>query len=138
MSQPILDHVQLPMPPGGAERARHFYATVLGLRELGSPREGSAARVLRFVLEGTTLDLSEGPYTGVAPQAHLALQLRDVPALVQRLHAAGHPVDAWELDEAGRAITEDPFGNRLELIARPAEPLLHRKDHHVTQLRISV
>jgi catechol 2,3-dioxygenase-like lactoylglutathione lyase family enzyme len=138
MNQPLLDHVQLPMPPGGAGRARHFYAEVLGLHELSRPSDADGAPVLRFVLEGTTLDLSEGPYTGVAPQAHLALRLRDVPALVQRLRAAGHPVDAWALDEAGRAVTEDPFGNRLELIAPPAEPLLHRKDHHVTQLRISV
>ncbi|WP_298233021.1 VOC family protein [uncultured Azohydromonas sp.] len=138
MNQPLLDHVQLPMPPGGAERARDFYARVLGLRELASPGDADAPRVLRFVLDGTTLDLREGPYTGVAPQAHLALQLRDVPAVVARLRAAGRPVDAWTLDETGRAVTEDPFGNRLELISRPAEPLLYRKDHHVTQLRISV
>jgi len=138
MNQPYLDHVQLPMPPGGAERARYFYARVLGLRELASASDADAPRVLRFVLDGTTLDLREGPYTGVAPQAHLALQLRDVSAVVERLRAAGRPVDAWTLDETGRAVTEDPFGNRLELISQPAEPVLYRKDHHVTQLRISV
>ena len=139
MSQPLLDHVQLPMPPGGAAQARRFYAEVLGLRELPDTSDAAGPpRVLHFVLTGTTIDLSEGPYTGVAPQAHLALRLPDVGAVVGRLRAAGHPVDAWALADEGRAVTEDPFGNRLELITRAPEPLLHFKEHHVTQLRISV
>lgn len=139
MSPPLLDHVQLPMPPGGAAQARRFYGDVLGLPPLPAPdaHEGFESRLLRFGLEGMTLDLCEGRYTGVAPQAHLALRLRELPAVLQRLRAAGHPVDAWALDGEGRASTEDPFGNRLEFIALEPQPLLHAKDHHVTQLRIS-
>ena len=137
MSRPLLDHVQLPMPPGGAAQARRFYRDVLGLHELREPL-AEPVRVLRFVLEGFTLDLSEGRYTGVAPQAHLALRLRELPAVLERLRAGGHPVDAWALADEGRASTEDPFGNRLELIELPPEPLLHVKEHHVTQLRISL
>jgi catechol 2,3-dioxygenase-like lactoylglutathione lyase family enzyme len=127
------------MPPGGAAQARRFYGEVLGLPEITLPAESAepASRVLRFELEGLSLDLCEGRYTGVAPQAHLALRLRNLPAVLERLRAAGHPVDAWAMADEGRASTEDPFGNRLEFIALAPEPPLHVKDHHVTQLRIS-
>jgi catechol 2,3-dioxygenase-like lactoylglutathione lyase family enzyme len=140
MSSPLIDHVQLPMPPGGATQARRFYGEVLGLPQLPAPAQppGFESRVLRFGLQGLTLDLCEGRYTGVAPQAHLALRLRNLPSVLERLRAAGYPVDAWALADQGRASTEDPFGNRLEFIALEPEALLHVKDHHVTQLRISL
>lgn len=101
-------------------------------------RAAVAAAVLAANPEWLRAQPAATPRVGVAPQAHLRLQIRDVPTVVERLRAAGRPVDAWTLDETGRAVTEDPFGNRLELISRPAEPVLYRKDHHVTQLRISV
>jgi catechol 2,3-dioxygenase-like lactoylglutathione lyase family enzyme len=34
-----IDHVQLAMPRGGEERARAFYAGVLGLQEVPKPPE---------------------------------------------------------------------------------------------------
>jgi catechol 2,3-dioxygenase-like lactoylglutathione lyase family enzyme len=135
-SRPFLDHVQLPMPPGGSDAARRFYRDALGLHEVAASLPGQP-RVLRFVLEGFTLDLREGRYTGVAPQAHLALRLTKLAPVLQRLHAGGHPVDAWALADAGRASTEDPFGNRLELVELEPQPPLHAEDHHVTQVRIS-
>jgi len=131
-----VDHVQLPIPVGGSAVARQFYEQALGLVERRDPlldRPGT----LRFDLGGQRLDLSEGHYIGVAPQAHLALQVRELDALVERLRHDGHPVDVARLSD-GRAYTEDPFGNRIELVAAPEEPVLHREPHHVSQLRISL
>ncbi|HEX2011367.1 MAG TPA: VOC family protein [Roseateles sp.] len=136
MTQALVDHVQLPIPPGGARAARRFYQELLGLAEQRGPlldRPG----VLRFALGGAQrLDLSEGAYTGVAPQAHLALSVQDLTPLLQRLRAAGHPVDPAQLSE-GLAYTEDPFGNRLKLLQAGGGPLA-REDHHVTELRIAL
>lgn len=130
-----VDHVQLPIPPGGARTARRFYQELLGLAEWRDPvldRPG----VLRFALGAQRLDLSEGAYTGVAPQAHLALSVQDLTPLLQRLRDAGHPVDPARLSE-GLAYTEDPFGNRLKLLQASGGPLA-REDHHVTELRIAL
>lgn len=111
-----VDHVQLPIPIGDAARARTFYEETLGLAALRDPaleRPGT----LRYALGAQRLDLCEGRYSGVAPQAHLALRVRGLRALVQRLRARGHAVDTGGTPDAGtRVYVDDPFGNRLELI----------------------
>ncbi|QPF76291.1 glyoxalase [Roseateles sp. DAIF2] len=136
MTQALVDHVQLPMPPGGARAARRFYQELLGLAEQRDPALDRPG-VLRFALGGAQrLDLSEGLYTGVAPQAHLALSVQDLTPVLQRLRAAGHPVDQARLAD-NLAYTEDPFGNRLKLLQSPGGAL-SRKDHHVTEVRLAL
>jgi catechol 2,3-dioxygenase-like lactoylglutathione lyase family enzyme len=128
-----VDHVQLPIALGGAAKARAFYEGLLGLRELRDPaldRPGT----LRYGLGHQRLDLSEGHFSGVAPQAHLALRIADVARLATALRRAGHAVDDAPLLDSGRLYVEDPFGNRLELI----EPAAHDGEHHVLELRIAV
>jgi catechol 2,3-dioxygenase-like lactoylglutathione lyase family enzyme len=128
-----VDHVQLPIALGGAAKARAFYEGLLGLRELRDPaldRPGT----LRYGLGHQRLDLSEGHFSGVAPQAHLALRIADVARLATALRRAGHAVDDAPLLDSGRLYVEDPFGNRLELI----EPAAHDSEHHVLELRIAV
>lgn len=128
-----VDHVQLPMPHGAAARARQFYENVLGLREVRSPaldRPGT----LRYSLGWQRLDLSEGLYTGVAPQAHLALQVDDLPALRRRLQHANVRHQDVQQDEVQRVYVEDPFGNRLELI----EPDTAEGSVDVARLRLAV
>lgn len=128
-----VDHVQLPIPFGGAAQARAFYEAALGLQELRDPlldRPGT----LRYSLGWQRLDLSEGRYTGVAPQAHLALHVDDLGALAHRLRSAGIALDDAPLHDQQRLYVEDPFGNRLELI----ETQGLGAEHHVTHVRISV
>lgn len=128
-----VDHVQLPIPHGGAPRARTFYETALGLAEVRDPaldRPGT----LRFSLGWQRLDLTEGRYVGVAPQAHLALQVRDLARLLARLREAGCLVDDALLPDERRAYVEDPFGNRIELI----EPAPVRWLSDVSALRLAV
>lgn len=112
-----VDHVQLPVAIGGLREARRFYQDLLGLPELRDPaldRPGT----LHFALGAQRLDLAEGHYLGVAPNAHLALQADDLGPIHHRLRAARVPVEKTALsDEAERLHVEDPFGNRIEIIA---------------------
>lgn len=128
-----VDHVQLPIPLGGSAKARAFYEHRLGLREFRDPlldRPGT----LRFSLGWQRLDLTEGRYTGVAPQAHLALRAADLQKLASRLRAAGYRVDDAPLFDQRCRYVEDPFGNRLELI----EPGNTPESHHVSTFRVAV
>jgi catechol 2,3-dioxygenase-like lactoylglutathione lyase family enzyme len=128
-----VDHVQLPIPLGAAAQARGFYEGVLGLREVRDPRLDRPG-TLRYSLGWQRLDLSEGRYTGTAPQAHLALRVVALPALTQRLRAAGVAFQAEPLAEHERLYVEDPFRNRLELIDASGEEGIT----DVTRLRIAV
>jgi catechol 2,3-dioxygenase-like lactoylglutathione lyase family enzyme len=131
-----VDHVQLPMPPGGSAVARRFYQPALGLSEVRDPlldRPGT----LRFALGAQRLDLREGASLAIAPQTHLALRLARLPAVLARLREHGHLVDESALDD-GRAYTEDPFGNRLELIALAPQAASHDAEvWHVSRLRFA-
>ena len=130
-----VDHVQFPVPVGGLPKARAFYEDLLGLPELRDPaldRPGT----LRFSLGWQRLDLSEGFYTGVAPQAHLALSVQGLAAIVHRLRQAGVPFEEAPLDDAARLYVEDPFGNRLELIDALAG--ISHQHHTIADVRLSV
>jgi|SRR5882724_12465969 len=133
-----VDHVQWPIPLGASPQARLFYQQLLGLREVRDPaldRPGT----LRFSLGWQRLDLSEGRYTGVAPQAHLALRVRDLCALADRLAAAQVRVEASPLPTGeGRLYVEDPFGNRLELIELHPQHIDSAKGQGVTDFQHAV
>lgn len=115
-----LDHVQLAMPAGGEERARRFYADVLGLAEVLKPEplrgrggcwfEGGSVRVHLGI---------EVPFVP-AKRAHPAFVVAALDEAEQRLTAAGAPVipdESWP--GVRRFYSEDPFGNRLEFLERP-------------------
>lgn len=112
-----LDHVQLAMPPGEEERARAFYGGLLGLREVPKPAPLAARGGCWFEAPGTALHLGvEREGFRPAKKAHPALVVADLAEAGRDLAAAGAPV-RWndELPER-RIFTEDPFGNRIELV----------------------
>jgi catechol 2,3-dioxygenase-like lactoylglutathione lyase family enzyme len=113
-----LDHVQLAMPPGGEAKAEAFYAGLLGLVRLPKP-EPQASRGGCWFGEGPVqVHLGvEGDFRP-ARKAHPALVVSDLPALEAALRAAGVEVrpNADAAPGAG-AYVDDPFGNRIELIA---------------------
>ena len=133
-----VDHIQLPIPIGAAAQARAFYQDLLGLAEVRDP-ELDRPGVLRFALGGQRLDLSEGRYTGVAPQAHIALRVQRLRGLTRILHAAGLRIDVAPLaDGQERIYLEDPFGNRLELIEPLAGLIESTGSHRASGLHFSV
>ncbi len=109
-----IDHVQLAMPPGGEERARAFYAGILGLVEIPKP-EPMRARGGMWFDGGIHLGIEEDMRPST--KMHPALVVDDLDALVEKLVAAGYsskPSD--ELPGVRRGHTKDPFGNRIELV----------------------
>jgi catechol 2,3-dioxygenase-like lactoylglutathione lyase family enzyme len=115
------DHVQLAMPVGEEARARAFYAGLCGMNELPKPAELAARGGVWFASGALQLHLGVDPHFVPATKAHVALRCADYPGLVARLEAAGHAVTAAGTFEDGalHAYVADPFGNRLELVAKP-------------------
>jgi catechol 2,3-dioxygenase-like lactoylglutathione lyase family enzyme len=121
-----LHHVQVAAPPGCEPAARAFYGDLLHLREIQKPP-------LLAVRGGCWFSLGDGElHVGVedpfkpATKAHPALLVDSVAALDElaaALSTEGDPVtwaDEAEIPGQRRFYVDDPWGNRLELIA--AEP----------------
>ncbi|HET9071409.1 MAG TPA: VOC family protein [Acidimicrobiales bacterium] len=112
-----IDHVQLAMPAGGEDRARAFYAGLLGIPE--QPKPAHLARRGGCWFERGELKLHLGVEADfrAARKAHPALLVDDLPALVAGLRAAGVAVgDDEPLPGYRRVYVDDPFGNRIELL----------------------
>jgi GNAT superfamily N-acetyltransferase len=115
-----IDHVQVAAPAGGEDAARAFYGELLGLPELPKPERLRSRGGVWFAVGEQQLHIGiEQPFTP-AHKAHPALALpraSDLSVLAARLEAAGRKV-AWD---GPRFYVDDPFGNRLELLAPHAE-----------------
>ena len=115
-----LDHVQLAAPPGCEAQARRFYGELLGLREVEKPEPLRGRGGAWFELGGGRA-IHIGVEEGFTPsrKAHPALRVdRDgLDEIARLLSGAGAPV-CWDEAIPGvrRFYTEDPWGNRIELI----------------------
>jgi catechol 2,3-dioxygenase-like lactoylglutathione lyase family enzyme len=124
MSAIGLDHVQVAAPVGGEATARAFYGGVLGLVEIEQPAVLAGRGGVWFALGPVELHIGSDPRFAPAAKAHPGIAVRDEQALrdlARRLEAAGHPVawaDPTEIPGRVRFHVADPFGNRLELLAR--------------------
>ena len=120
---PALDHVQVAAPAGCEARARWFYGELLGLDEVEKPPPLARRGGVWFALaSGAQLHVGVADGFVAAVKAHPGLRLPDaraLEALAARLEGAGFGV-IWdhELPGVRRFFTADPFGNRLELLAR--------------------
>jgi catechol 2,3-dioxygenase-like lactoylglutathione lyase family enzyme len=117
-----LDHVQVAAPPGCEPVARRFYGGLLGLAEVAKPEPLRPRGGAWFALGDGGQQLHVGVEDDFAParKAHPAL-LVDAPALdglASRLVGARVEV-RWDSSIPGtrRFYADDPWGNRLELVA---------------------
>lgn len=113
-----LDHIQIAMPPGGEDAARAFYEGLLGLPEVPKPMPLAARGGCWFARGAVQIHLGAEADFRPAVKAHPAFRIGDLDDLAAMLESAGHRVD-WNEELAGirRCYTDDPFGNRIELIA---------------------
>jgi catechol 2,3-dioxygenase-like lactoylglutathione lyase family enzyme len=112
-----LDHVQIAAPAGCEAAARRFYGELMGMPELPKPATMAGRGGVWFQAGVQTLHIGVEQPFAPARKAHPALLVRNLPALAERLQAAGVDV-TWDSDLPGyrRFYAADPWGNRLELL----------------------
>ncbi len=115
-----LDHVQLAAPRGCEEQARRFFGELLGLAELEKPSSLRARGGVWFQAGGQQLHIGVEDAFAPARKAHPAFRVRPdaLDVVAARLRQAGASVQ-WDEEVGGfrRFYTEDPWGNRIELLA---------------------
>ena len=114
--------MQIAGPPGCEDDARGFYGELLGLDEIPKPEPMRATGGVWFRLGEHELHVGIEERFAPARKAHPALRVEpaELDALAARLAVAGAPVD-WDERYPGvrRFYTADPFGNRVEILAKP-------------------
>jgi len=115
-----LHHVQVAAPPGCEAEARGFYGRLLGLQEIEKPESLKARGGVWFQCGPQQLHVGVAQDFTPATKAHPALVANDLDALAERLVTAGAPV-RWDPDFP-RFYTDDPWGNRLELMPAASHP----------------
>jgi catechol 2,3-dioxygenase-like lactoylglutathione lyase family enzyme len=110
-----LHHAHVCCPPGGEAQARHFYAGLLGLREL--PRPANLGEGWWFGMpDGNQVHVSAETDVGLHPRRHFAIRVDDVDGMRRALEAEGvRSKDAVEIPGVRRCYVYDPFGNMVEL-----------------------
>ena len=104
------------MPKGGEDAARAFYAGLLGLTEVEKPEP---MRVNGGVWFAEGIHVSAEERFSPPRRAHPALRVDDLDPLAATLAAAGCVVERDERwPGVRRFYTRDPFGNRVEVMAR--------------------
>ena len=113
-----LDHVQLAIPIGSEAEAITFYGGVLGLPQLPKPEALAARGGCWFQAGSIQLHLGADPTFAPAKKAHPALVVSGLDDLMAALSRAGHEVrEGATIDGVTQIFTDDPFGNRIELVA---------------------
>jgi catechol 2,3-dioxygenase-like lactoylglutathione lyase family enzyme len=113
-----LDHVQLAMPAGREAEAEAFYSGLLGLVRQPKPERQASRGGCWFGDGPVVVHLGVEQDFRPARKAHPALVVRDLPALEAVLVAGGVEVRSNPDRPVGTgAYVDDPFGNRIELIA---------------------
>ena len=113
-----LDHVQIAVPAGGENQARGFYAGLLGMTEVPKPANLSPSGCW-FTGGQVALHIGVDPEFHAAAKAHPAFLVDDLAGLRARLETAGCPIrEDKPVEGYARFFTQDPFGNRIELMER--------------------
>ena len=117
MATPRIHHVQVAIPAGGEERARRFYGTILGCREVPKPANLQGRGGVWFDTGNLQLHLGVDHAFRAAGKAHVAFEVDGLDGLRDRLMAAGYALaDDEPLAGYRRCYVADPFGNRMELL----------------------
>lgn len=115
-----LDHVQVAAPRGCEAKARWFFGELLGLVEVEKPYTLRARGGVWFQAGPQQLHVGVEEAFAPARKAHPALRVQPqaLDGLASRLKEAGAKV-LWDdaLDGVRRFYSEDPWGNRIELLA---------------------
>jgi len=111
-----LTHINVTMPKGCEDKARVFYAGLLGLREIPKPEPIRIRGGVWFDAGGLDVHVSvEENRTGPDNYRHFGLECADVENLRAKLKAAGVVTNDGRTVPWRRFFVNDPFGNRIEI-----------------------
>ncbi len=112
-----LDHIQLAMPAGQEEQARHFYQNVMGFREVAKPEQLAARGGCWFAHDGIQVHLGVMTHFMPATKAHPAFRVADLETAKHTFLDANIPIKPDNtLPNVRRFYVNDPFGNRIEIM----------------------
>jgi catechol 2,3-dioxygenase-like lactoylglutathione lyase family enzyme len=114
----VIQHVALETRREDGEEAAAFWR-LLGFDPVAPP-ETLKDRAAWLQRDGTQIHLLWHDEPTAAPEGHVAVVLDDYDGTLERLRAAGHPVDPrTEHWGAPRAFVRSPGGHRVEVMAAP-------------------
>jgi catechol 2,3-dioxygenase-like lactoylglutathione lyase family enzyme len=117
-----IDHVQLAMPADGDEKARDFYAGVLGLVERPKPEPLAKRGGVWFEQGSVKIHMGVEQDFRPAKKAHPALLIEGLEEIISRCEQQGYGAGAAQTIEGYRRVhVNDPFGNRIELMEKVGE-----------------
>jgi catechol 2,3-dioxygenase-like lactoylglutathione lyase family enzyme len=115
-----VQHVSLPIDPGGQDLARSFYVDLLGLAEKPVPEPlprhlvwvDAGAQEIHLLVE------HESSALNTRSRRHPCLEVDDVDALRASLDANGVETEDedFPLPDRRRFFARDPFGNLIEFV----------------------
>jgi catechol 2,3-dioxygenase-like lactoylglutathione lyase family enzyme len=113
-----LDHVQICIPPGEEERAREFYARVLGLEEIEKPDALKPRGGLWFQIADIQLHIGVEEAQGKSKR-HPAFEVEDLEGIREYLRGQSVEIrDEIPVPGLSRFSFFDPFGNRIEFMEK--------------------
>jgi catechol 2,3-dioxygenase-like lactoylglutathione lyase family enzyme len=119
----VIQHVALETAPADGPAATAFW-TAVGF-VIVEPPPSLRERAVWLERDGTQIHLLWTDEPTVVREGHIAIVVRDYPATLERLRAAGHVVEPrTEHWGAPRAFAWTPGGHRVELMAAPPASVL--------------
>jgi catechol 2,3-dioxygenase-like lactoylglutathione lyase family enzyme len=113
---PRLHHVNVTCHRDATATVAAFYREVLRLAPIDKA-PGTDPAGAWFAVDGATQVHVSEREAPAHRDAHFALVVDDLPALIERLQAGGHEWSpAPPIFGGGRGFTRDPAGNRIELL----------------------
>jgi catechol 2,3-dioxygenase-like lactoylglutathione lyase family enzyme len=113
-----IDHVNVIVPKRLEDAAKHFYGSVLGLKQIPKPLELQARGGAWYELGSVQLHLSaKAEVASGQAKGHVCFTVADVPLAEERLRNAGVEIIPDDQPVAGkpRFYVRDPGGNLIEL-----------------------
>ncbi len=112
-----IHHVQIAIPEGCEDKAREFYSQILLLTEVPKPPTLASRGGAWFSTGNLELHLGIDPNFSPSTKAHVAFLVDDLDGIKHRLLQYGvRVIDDHLLPGFTRFYTEDPFGNRIEIL----------------------
>ena len=115
-----LHHAQITIPKGAEEEGKHFYCTVLGLKEIEKPAslQGRGGFWLQVGDKEVHVGTEDG-FDRFTTKAHLAYLVEDVAYWRKALEDKDIKIlDSVPIPNYERFEFRDPFGNRVEMIQK--------------------